>query len=295
VHAVLALFAAHTALYCGLVFALGLIIGSFLNVVIHRLPIIMEREWKAQCAELSGTEAAAAEPYTLSRPRSACPRCGHKIGALENIPVLSYLWLRGRCAGCGARISLRYPAVELLTGVLSVLVAWRFGVSWEAAAALLVTWALIALSGIDLETQYLPDSITQPLLWGGLLASLATAAVPHHSLFPPPVTAIIGAAAGYLSLWSVFQAFRLLTRKEGMGYGDFKLLAALGAWLGWERLFLIVPLSACMGAVVGLGLIVARRHERGRPMPFGPFLAAGGWIAMLWGNAIIERYLDLVV
>jgi leader peptidase (prepilin peptidase)/N-methyltransferase len=294
---VLALLQAQPGFYVALVFAVGLCVGSFLNVVTHRLPIMMQREWRRQCAELANEEPPAESPavYTLVRPRSACPKCGRRIGALENVPVLSWLWLRGRCAGCGVRISLRYPAVELLTGVLSALVAWRFGVTLEAAAAVAVTWSLIALAAIDLETQYLPDSITQPLLWGGLLASLASSQVPHQSLFPAPATAIIGAAAGYLSLWAVFQVFRLLTGKEGMGYGDFKLLAALGAWLGWQRLLLIVPLSACVGAVIGVALIALRRQERGKPIPFGPFLAAGGWIAMLWGDAIIDAYLDHVM
>jgi leader peptidase (prepilin peptidase)/N-methyltransferase len=294
---VLALLQAQPGLYLALVFGVGLCVGSFLNVVIHRLPVMMQREWRRQCAELAGSEAPAETPavYTLVRPRSACPKCGRRIGALENIPVLSYLVLRGRCSACGVRIPLRYPAVELLTAVLSTVVAWRFGVTLEAVAALAVTWSLLALAAIDLETQYLPDSITQPLLWGGLLASLASTQITHQSLFPAPATAIIGAAAGYLSLWAVFQLFRLLTGKEGMGYGDFKLLAALGAWLGWQRLLLIVPLSACVGAVVGLALIALRRQERGKPIPFGPFLAAGGWIAMLWGDAIMDAYLDRVL
>ena len=293
---VILLLQAQPGLYLALVFLLGLTVGSFLNVVIHRLPIMMEREWRRHCAELTGTAeaeaAAATEPYTLVRPRSACPKCGHRIGVLENIPVLSYLVLRGRCSACGARISPRYPAVELLSATASLLVAWRFGLTLEAGAALVLTWSLIALAGIDLDTQYLPDSITQPLLWGGLLLSLASAAVPHRSLFPDPATAIIGAAAGYLSLWTVFQLFRLLTRKEGMGYGDFKLLGALGAWLGWERLLLIVLLSACVGAIIGVGLIALRRHARGKPIPFGPFLAGGGWVAMLYGDSIIDGYLD---
>jgi leader peptidase (prepilin peptidase)/N-methyltransferase len=255
---------------------------------------MMERDWRHQCAELEHREIPVERPevYTLVRPRSACPRCGHRIGALENIPVLSYLRLRGRCAGCGVRIPLRHPVVELLTATLSAVVAWRFGVTIEAAAALAITWCLIALAGIDLDTQYLPDSITQPLLWAGLLASLASTQVPHQSLFPPPATAIIGAAAGYLSLWSVSQLFRLAMRKEGMGAGDFKLLAVFGAWLGWQRLLLIVLASASVGAVLGIALIVLRRHERSKPIPFGPFLAAGGWVAMLWGDAIIDAYIN---
>jgi len=291
---IVALLQAQSGLFLSLVFVLGLAIGSFLNVVIHRLPIMMQREWRRECAEVTGTEPAPESPevYDLVRPRSACPQCGHRISALQNIPVLSYLWLRGRCAACRAHISMRYPLVELATAAASLLVAWKFGATFETAAALLFTWSLIALAMIDLDTQYLPDSITQPLLWAGLLLSLAAAVVPHQSLFPAPATAIIGAAAGYLSLWSVFQLFRLLTGKEGMGYGDFKLLAALGAWLGWERLLLIVPLSAGIGAIVGISLIVLRRHERSKPIPFGPFLAAGGWVAMLWGDAIIDAYVD---
>jgi leader peptidase (prepilin peptidase) / N-methyltransferase len=297
VDALLALLRLEPGLYVGLVFVLGLIVGSFLNVVIHRLPIMMQRDWRRQCAELAGSEPAPEEPavYDLVRPRSACPHCGHRITALENVPLLSYLWLRGRCAGCRARISVRYPAVELLTGVTSAVVAWRFGVGIEALAGLVLTWSLIALAGIDLDTQYLPDSITLPLVWLGLLSSLVPPAVPYQSLFPAPAAAIVGAAAGYLSLWTVFQLFRLLTGKEGMGFGDFKLLAALGAWLGWQRLLLIIPLSACVGALVGIGLIVLRRHERAKPIPFGPFLAAGGWIAMLWGNEIVAAYLGIVL
>jgi leader peptidase (prepilin peptidase)/N-methyltransferase len=296
VDAILALLRQEPGLYVGLVFVLGLMVGSFLNVVIHRLPIMMQRDWRRQCAELAGTEPPPEEPavYDLVRPRSACPHCGHRITALENVPLLSYAWLRGRCRGCGRRISLRYPAVELLTGVASAVVAWRFGIGIEALAGLLLTWSLIALAGIDLDTQYLPDSITLPLLWLGLLSSLVPPAV-HQSLFPSPAAAITGAAVGYLSLWAVFHLFRLVTGKEGMGYGDFKLLAALGAWLGWQRLLLIIPLSACVGAVVGIALIALRRHARAKPIPFGPFLAAAGWIAMLWGNELVTAYLDVVL
>jgi leader peptidase (prepilin peptidase)/N-methyltransferase len=292
-----ALLQAQPGLYLAGTLVLGLLIGSFLNVVIHRLPVMMQREWRRQCAELAEAEPPVETPavYGLVRPRSACPQCGHRITALENIPVLSWLWLRGRCRGCAAPISLRYPSVELLTGALSLAVAWRFGVTAEAAAALVLTWCLIALAGIDLETQFLPDSITLPLLWIGLLLSLASARVPHESLFPDPRTAIIGAVAGYMSLWCVFQLFRFATGKEGMGYGDFKLLAALGAWLGWQRLLLVIPLSACVGAVVGLTLIALRRHARAKPIPFGPFLAAAGWIAMMWGDDIIDAYLDTVM
>ncbi len=272
----------------------GLLIGSFLNVVIHRLPIMMEREWRRQCAELEERELPAEEtPYTLVKPRSACPACQRPIRAIENIPVISWLVLRAKCAGCGAPISVRYPAVELLTGVLSVAVAWRFGVSWETLAALLFTWSLIALSGIDFDTKLLPDSITLPLLWLGLLLSLFHLQTDAQRLFVDPRTAIIGAAAGYLSLWSVYQLFKLATGKEGMGFGDFKLLAALGAWLGWQALPLIIILSAVVGAVTGIALMALASRGREVPMPFGPFLAAAGWIALMWGDQLTAAYLRM--
>jgi len=267
---------------------LGLCIGSFLNVVIHRLPRIMEREWRAQCAELRGETPPASEPLTLSRPRSRCPHCGHRITALENIPLLSYLLiLRGKCAGCGQVISPRYPLVELLTGLLSAGAAWHFGPTPACAGALLLIWALIALAAIDLDTQLLPDSITLPLLWIGLAFNLA-------GTFTTLQAAVIGAIAGYLALWSVFWLFKLATGKEGMGYGDFKLLAALGAWLGWSMLPAIILLSSVVGAIVGVTLIVAARHGRNVPIPFGPYLAAAGVIALFWGEAITRAYLDLM-
>ncbi len=274
---------------------IGLVVGSFLNVVIYRLPVMLDRQWRAECAELNGAEAAAAPVarFDLIVPRSTCPACKAPIGALQNIPVLSYLALRGRCAHCRAPISVRYPLVEILCGVLSALAAWRFGCGAPAACAVVITWFLIALTFIDLDHQLLPDSLTMPLLWLGLLASLTGWGSASSSLPVDPVSAIVGAALGYLSLWAVYHAFRLLTGKEGMGYGDFKLLAAFGAWLGWRMLLPIVLLSAIVGALVGVALIVGRRHERGTPIPFGPFLAAAGWFAMMWGPQIVSGYLAL--
>jgi leader peptidase (prepilin peptidase)/N-methyltransferase len=273
----------------------GLVVGSFLNVVIYRLPVMLDRQWRAECAELNGAEPAATAParFDLVVPRSTCPACKAPIGALQNIPVLSYLALRGRCARCRAPISVRYPLVEILCGVLTALAAWRFGYGAPAACAIVITWFLIALTFIDLDHQLLPDSLTMPLLWLGLLASLTGWGSASGPLPVDPVSAIAGAALGYLSLWAVYHAFRLLTGKEGMGYGDFKLLAAFGAWLGWRMLLPIVLLSAIVGALVGIALIVGRRHERGTPIPFGPFLAAAGWVAMMWGAQIVQDYLSL--
>jgi leader peptidase (prepilin peptidase) / N-methyltransferase len=273
----------------------GLIVGSFLNVVIYRLPVMLDRQWRADCAELNATAAtpAAAAPFNLVVPRSTCPACRTPIKAIHNIPVLSWLALRGRCAHCQARISARYPAIELLSGVLTALVAWRFGYGVQAVCAIAITWFLIALTFIDLDHQLLPDSLTLPLLWLGLSASLAGWATPGSNLPVAPFEAIAGAALGYLALWAVYHAFRLLTGKEGMGYGDFKLLAALGAWLGWHMLLPIVLLAALVGAVVGSALIISRRHQRGVPIPFGPFLAAAGWLALMWGPQLVQRYLSL--
>jgi leader peptidase (prepilin peptidase) / N-methyltransferase len=269
---------------------LGLILGSFLNVVILRLPRMMEAGWRRDCAELLSPDGTVPEtdepPLSLSKPASTCPSCGHRIRVHENIPILSYLWLRGRCSECKTRISLRYPLVEGLTALLTLMVVVQFGPTWQAAAALLLTWSLIALAVIDLDTQLLPDSITLPVLWLGLFLSL-------FGLFTDSRTAIIGAVAGYLSLWTVFQLFRLATGKEGMGYGDFKLLAMLGAWLGWPVLPQIILLSALVGALVGVGLILSGRHESGKPLPFGPYLAAAGWISLIWGEAINGAYLRL--
>lgn len=265
----------------------GLCVGSFLNVVVYRLPRMMEREWQAQCASLRGEAPAAVEPLTLSRPRSRCPACGHPIAALENIPILSYLFLRGRCSACQARISPRYPLVEALTGGLSVFTVWYFGPTLAAGAALVLVWSLVALTFIDFDTQLLPDSITLPLLWLGLLFSLVGG-------FTSLPSAVIGAMAGYLSLWSVYWLFKLATGKEGMGYGDFKLLAALGAWLGWQMLPVIILLSSLVGAVVGIALMVLARHGRDVPIPFGPYLAAAGIIALFWGKTLTQTYLGIV-
>jgi leader peptidase (prepilin peptidase)/N-methyltransferase len=266
---------------------IGLCIGSFLNVVIHRLPKMMEREWHEQCAELHGNVLAPTPQLNLVKPRSRCPSCGHQITALENIPLISYLFLRGRCAKCGVAISPRYPFVELLTGLVSAVVAWHFGFSWTALGALILVWSLIALAAIDFDTQLLPDSITLPLLWTGLAFNLNGAMTDLSS-------AVTGAMIGYLALWSVFWAFKLTTGKEGMGYGDFKLLAALGAWLGWQMLPVIVLLSSIVGAIVGIALIVFARHGRNNPIPFGPYLAAAGIIALLWGQELTKTYLGLM-
>lgn len=281
------------ALLIGVTGILGLIIGSFLNVVIHRLPIMMEREWRRQCAELEEREPADEPVYNLVKPRSACPGCSRPIRAIENIPLISWLILRGKCAGCQQPISARYPAVELLTGVLSALVAWHFGASLETMAALVFTWSLIALAGIDFDTKLLPDSITLPLLWLGLLLSLFHNDVAAQHLFIEPRSAIIGAAAGYLSLWTVYQLFKLVTGKEGMGFGDFKLLGALGAWLGWQSLPLIIILSAVVGAVLGSAVMLLTRRGREVPIPFGPFLAAAGWIALMWGDTLTAHYMRI--
>ncbi|MGA8146289.1 MAG: A24 family peptidase [Gallionellaceae bacterium] len=269
---------------CGLV---GLLVGSFLNVVIHRIPKMLDREWQAQCAELSGKQPEDLPRYNLVVPRSACPHCGHNISAWENIPVISYLLLRGKCKECGARISLRYPTVEAISGLLGAYAAWHFGFGPAAFAALLFVWALIALTFIDFDTQLLPDMITLPLLWLGLLFNLS-------GLFASLHDTVIGAVAGYLVLWGVYWLFKFATGKEGMGYGDFKLLAAIGAWLGWQMLPLVILLSSLVGAVVGIVLIVAARHGRNIPIPFGPYLAGGGLIALFWGHALTQNYLQMV-
>jgi leader peptidase (prepilin peptidase)/N-methyltransferase len=282
----------------------SLLVGSFLNVVIHRVPVMLEREWRSQAEEiLRGKEDVGLKPdlqpdrqadpkpkYNLVVPRSACPKCGARITAAQNIPVVSYLLLGGKCASCSAKISVRYPLVELGTATLSALVAWKFGFVWYTAAALLLTWVLIGLTGIDIDHQLLPDSMTLPLVWLGLLLSLA-APIPAIGLPVDPRSSIIGAAAGYLSLWSVYHIFRLLTGKEGMGYGDFKLFAALGAWLGWQMLLPIILLAAFTGAVIGILMIALRGRDRNIPIPFGPYLAAAGWIALMWGDELVSTYL----
>ena len=280
------------AIFVSLIFILGLLVGSFLNVVIHRLPLMLQRDWRAQCASLLDQPAPTEETYNLVVPRSACPHCGHVIGALENIPVLSYLALRGRCSACKARISPRYPLVEALTAALSAVVAWHFGPGWVCVFALIVTWSLVTLTVIDLDHKLLPDIITLPLLWLGLLVSLFGLAWEGRPAFADLRSAVIGAAAGYLSLWLLYHAFRLLTGKEGMGYGDFKLLGALGAWLGWQGLPLTILLSSVVGAGLGVALIIAGKRDSQTQIPFGPYLAAAGWIAMLWGNDITHAYLS---
>jgi leader peptidase (prepilin peptidase)/N-methyltransferase len=271
-----------------LVAILGLLLGSFLNVVILRLPQRLEHDWRNQCRELLALESAAEDsaPPGIATGRSRCPHCGHGIRAWENIPLLSYLLLRGRCSACGAPISLRYPLVEALTAFAFVLVALNFGPTPACGAALVLTAMLIALAGIDLDHQLLPDNLTLPLLWLGLLASL-------FGWFTTPADSILGAATGYLLLWGIYHLFRLLTGKEGMGYGDFKLLGALGAWLGWQALPLMVLLSSLVGAVVGLALMAIKRHEREQPLSFGPFIALAGWITLLWGEAIVDAYFSI--
>lgn len=267
-----------------LVALFGLFVGSFLNVVIARLPVMLERRWAAECAELRGEEIAPCAPFNLMVPRSRCPQCGAAIRPWHNIPLLGWLSLRGRCADCQAPIPLRYPLVELVTGVLFAVLAWRFGPSVMLAGSLLLAGALIALTFIDADTQLLPDDITLPLMWAGLLFHLLTGILPLSDV-------VVGAMAGYLSLWSVYWAFKLVTGKEGMGYGDFKLLAALGAWLGWQMLPLIILLSSLVGALWGIAMMAAARLGRGQPLPFGPYLAAAGLIALIWGPAIVGWYL----
>lgn len=267
------------------IFVLGLLVGSFLNVVVHRLPLMMHREWLHQCHDMLELPETETEVLTLSKPRSRCPHCGHAITALENIPVLSYLLLRGRCKACKAPISKRYPLIELLTAIISGIVAWHFGFGFAAMGALFLSWALIALTCIDIDHQLLPDSITLPLLWLGLIFNL-------FGIFTDLHSAVIGAMAGYLSLWLVYHAFRLATGKEGMGFGDFKLLAALGAWLGWQALPMIILLSSLVGALVGIGLILFKQQHRDKPIPFGPYLAAAGWLALVWGDALTQGYLN---
>jgi len=281
-------FNANPAVYITFVTFFGLIIGSFLNVVIHRLPKMMERDWLRQCQELQNPGSLPADEngarYNLFVPRSACPACGHQITALENIPLISYAFLRGKCAGCKTPISLRYPLIEALTGLLAGAVAWKFGVSSTALAALVFTFALIALTFIDFDTQLLPDDITLPLLWLGLLFNIGGG-------FTDLQSAVVGTMAGYLILWSIYWLFKLVTGKEGMGYGDFKLLAAIGAWFGWQLLPAVILLSSVVGSVIGIGLMVLARHGREVPIPFGPYLALGGIAALFWGPQLSRLYL----
>lgn len=274
---------------------LGLIVGSFLNVVIYRLPLMMDREWREQARQLLGQPDGAEPgqvPINLISPRSHCPACQSPVAAWHNVPVLSYLLLKGRCAACGVTISPRYPLIELLTALLSATLIWKFGPTLAGLSALVLCWALIAASAIDLDHQLLPDSITQPLLWLGLALGLSGLLVDTPP-FPDLHSAVLGAMAGYLSLWTVYKVFKWLTGKEGMGYGDFKLLAALGAWLGWQMLPLVIILSAVVGTVSGIAMIAVGRHARQAPIPFGPFLAAAGLCALLWGPELVSAYLGM--
>jgi leader peptidase (prepilin peptidase) / N-methyltransferase len=290
-------------LFISLSVVLGLLIGSFLNVVIHRMPIMMDNELRAECAALAiedgasdagaGGELPAQPVYNIVTPRSACPKCKAPISALQNIPVVSWLVLKGKCARCQAPISVRYPLVELATGILSGFIAWRFGFGVAGVAALAFTWFLIALTMIDFDTQYLPDALTYPLLWLGLLVSLWHPAWGTGATPVGPADSIIGAAAGYLSLWSLYWAFKLLTGKEGMGYGDFKLFGALGAWMGWQMLLPIIVFASGVGTVFGIVVMIRRRKGRDMQIAFGPFLAIAGWIALVAGNDIVDRYLML--
>ncbi len=279
-------------LYFFLLGLFSLLVGSFLNVLIHRLPIMLERSWQQEYQDYftddgNNSPITSKEPYNLFLPRSACPHCGHQITAAENIPLFSWLFLKGRCSSCHHPIRARYPLVELVCALASIAVAWYYPPGWALAGALLLTWILLALTFIDLDKMLLPDQLTLPLLWLGLLLNLSQQFVPLDD-------AVIGAIAGYMVLWSLYWAFKLLTGKEGMGYGDFKLLAALGAWLGWQSLPLILILSSCVGAILGIALIIMQRQQQGKPMPFGPYLAIAGWIALLWGNQITNWYLGLI-
>ena len=279
--------ASNTALLLVYSFAIGAFIGSFLNVVIHRIPMMLEQQWKSECQELLSpdTNLPVLQKYNLCVPRSHCPACNHQVKAIENIPIISYLFLKGKCSSCGVKISVQYPLVEFLTAILTTIVVWKFGFSWQSLGGVLLTWFLIALSGIDIKTQLLPDNITLPLLWLGIIFNLFTT-------YTDLTSSVLGAIFGYLALWSVFHLFKLITGKEGMGYGDFKLLAALGAWLGWQSLPLIILLSSAVGAIFGITMIVTKLQERSQPIPFGPYLAVAGWIAMLYGNQLIALYLD---
>ncbi|HNU65771.1 MAG TPA: A24 family peptidase [Methylotenera sp.] len=278
------LLAQNSTLFITISVIFGLLVGSFLNVVIYRMPKIMEREWHNNCLELQGLEIPEQPKFSISKPRSACPHCGHKITALENIPVISYLFLRGKCSSCQAKISPRYPLIEALTGLLIGLVSWKFGYSSLTLFAWLFTFALIALTFIDFDTQLLPDDITLPLLWLGLFVNL-------NSGFTDLKSAVIGAIAGYLILWSIYWIFKLVTGKEGMGYGDFKLLAAIGAWFGWQLLPAVILLSSIVGVIIGVGLIIYAKRGREVPMPFGPFLALGGIAALFYGQQLAGYYL----
>ncbi len=289
--------ASNPLLFLIIVFLVSLSVGSFLNVVIYRLPIMLKQEWKSDCIEFLSKELStdlkdqktdSESTFNLSVPRSRCPSCGHKISALENIPVISWLFLRGKCSACGSAISIRYPVIELTTALLSLLVASIYGVQWYTLTGIVLVWALIALSMIDFDTQLLPDNITLPFLWLGILLSLT--GISPISL----ISSVIGAMAGYLSLWTVYQLFKLITGKEGMGFGDFKLLALLGAWLGWQALPMILLLSALVGSIVGISLILILGRDKNIPIPFGPYLASAGFISLLWGKEIQQAYFSFM-
>ncbi|WP_444930052.1 prepilin peptidase [Microbulbifer sp. SSSA002] len=289
----LEIFLLYPALLSGSAFILGLIVGSFLNVVILRLPVMMEREYKRDFYDhFDDIEPSAAEqqelkkPFNLLLPHSHCPKCQTEIKAWQNIPVISYLLLRGKCRSCGTGIPKRYPVVELITGILTAVVVWQLGATWQALAGCIFTWALIALTGIDFDKQLLPDNITLPLLWAGLLINI-------WGVFAPLQDAVVGAIAGYLSLWLVFHIFKIVTGKDGMGAGDFKILAAIGAWFGWQVLPLVILLSAAVGAAAGISWSIAMGRDRNLPIAFGPYLAGAGWIAMLWGDQIMGWYLNI--
>lgn len=291
--ATLDLLAQYPAFFFSFVFVISLMVGSFLNVVIYRVPVMMERSWQREYQEYFNNEESSEsqqteETFNLIKPDSTCPKCGHKIRAWENIPVISWLFLRGKCSNCKTPISIRYPLVELLTAVLSVWIAAHFGFGPEALLGIVITWVLVALTFIDADKMLLPDELTLPLLWLGLGASVFT-------VFVPPSAAIIGAAVGYLSLWSVYWLFKLVTGKEGMGYGDFKLLAALGAFVGWQGLPIIIILSSLVGAIVGITLIALRRNESSQAIPFGPYLAVAGWLTLMYDEAIQQAYLAWVL
>ncbi|AZG71801.1 prepilin peptidase [Shewanella livingstonensis] len=292
----------YPGVFVAISFIFAVTIGSFLNVVIHRLPVMMKREWQSECnfylneyhpdiVEQIGNERlnkpidAFPAKYNIVVPGSACPKCKANIKPWHNLPILGWLMLKGKCADCKTSISSRYPIIELLTGVLIAALAWHFGPTWQFVYASILTFVLVALTGIDLDEMLLPDQLTLPILWLGLIINL-------KGIYTSPEDAIIGAAAGYLSLWSVFWLFKLITGKEGMGYGDFKLLAVFGAWLGWQMLPLIILLSSLVGAVVGITMIMAKKLNKGNPIPFGPYIAAAGWIALVWGHDILNWYLS---
>jgi len=271
------------------VIIVSLAVGSFLNVVIYRLPIMLENEWRSECKEYLELEPDSKEEvFNLSKPDSSCPKCNHKIRAWENIPVISYVFLRGKCSSCGVHISAQYPVIEAITAILSVVVAIHFGFSVETLFGLVFTWALIALTMIDAKTQLLPDNITLPLLWLGILINAST-------VYTDLQSSVYGAIIGYLILWSIYKLFKLLTGKEGMGYGDFKLLAALGAWMGWQMLPQIILLSSLVGTVIGISMILIKRQKKGTPIPFGPYLAIAGWIAFIWGAEINQSWLNIYI